>query len=57
MLLLCDNAVDLWDSLLLRMEGECFRGCWVGEGWSGGSRGVVSWHDDIEEPDEFNKVQ
>ena len=26
-------------------------------GWSGGSCGVVSWHDDMKEQDDFSKVQ
>ena len=59
MLLLCDNcnAVDLWDYLLLRMEGEVLggmEGLQSRGGWSGGSCGV---HDDMEEHDDFNKVQ
>ena len=59
---LCDNCitVDLWDNLLLRMEEEVLggmQGLQDRGGWSGDSCGVVSWHDDIEEQYEFNKVQ
>ena len=53
------GTVDLWDYLLLRMEGELLRGMQRLQGrgeWSGGSCGVVSWHDNMEEPDDFNKV-
>ena len=62
MLSLCDNciAVDLWDNLLLRMHEEVLggmQGLQGRGGWSGGSCGVVSWHDDMEEQYEFNKVQ
>ena len=62
MLLLCDNcnAVDLWDYLLLRMEGEVLGGmggCRVGVGGLGA---YVVWslgmHDDMELQDDFTKV-
>ena len=54
------ETVDLWDYLLLRMEGEVFggmQGLQGRQGWSGGSFAVVSWHHDMEEPDDFNKMQ
>ena len=45
-------TVDLWDYLLLRMHREVFgrmQGLQGRGGCSGGSCGVVSWHDDMEE--------
>ena len=50
-------TVDLWDYLLLRMEGEVLQGLQSRGGWSGSSCGVVSWHDDMEEQGDFSKVQ
>ena len=54
------GTVDLWDYILLRMEGEVLEGMQGLQGmggWSGGSCALVSWHDDMEEQDYFNKVQ
>ena len=56
----CAAHRNLWDYLLLRMEGEVLggmQGLQGTGGWSGGSSAVVSWHDDMEEPDDFTKVQ
>ena len=41
------RTVDLWDYLLLRIEGEVLGGLQCRGAWSGGSCGVVSWHDDM----------
>ena len=62
---LCDNymrltgTVDLWDYLLHKREGDMLGGMQGLQGrgwWSGGLCDVVSWHDNMEEPDDFNKV-
>ena len=60
----CDNSMYLHvqfmgkvDYLLLRMEKELLQGLEGRGGWSGGLCGVVSWHDDMEEQDDFSKVQ
>ena len=52
------RTVDLWDYLLLRIEVlGGMQGLQGKGGWSGGSCGVVSWHDDKEEQDDLSKVQ